>query len=210
MLFSVSEFNGLLGQMQRFMWRQATACPCVNAASGAANTACPICNGKGYIWGAETACIAGMQNMRNERSFAMFGEWQAGDVLFTVGSDSPLYAARQFDRIRCLNAASPFSTIIVPGANDKLSGTISAISRVFWISDGTTVVDGDIPTVNSDGSLSWVDGQAAPPADTQYSVSGIRFDEFYLYRDIPGNRNDDLGAALPRKFPARRFDLLGR
>lgn len=195
--------------MQNFAWRAAAACPCVSPASGAANPNCPICSSTGRVWAAEVSCVAGMQQMRNDKAIASFGTWAPGDALFTVGSNSPLYAAKQYDRIRAVNATNPFSQVLVPGANDKLLGTIISISRVFWLNPaGDTIIEGGIPTVNANGSLTFTSG--APPANTQFSVTGIRYDEFYVYMQLPANRNNDLGSTLPKKFQGRRFDLFGR
>lgn len=207
---SVDAFNGLLGQMQSFAWRAAFACPCVDINSGDAKQGCPVCNGKGRIWNAEVGGPAGMQNMSNQKGFAMFGTWAPGDALFTIGSDSPLYAMKQYDRVRCINSQTTFSLVVVPGANDKLLGTISAVSRVFWLNtDGTAVIEGAIPVVGTDGSLSWPDG-GGPPSDTPYSVAGSRYDEYYVFQQLPANRNDSNGELLPQKLQLRRFDLFNR
>jgi|SRR5579862_5774240 len=208
--FSVDFFNGMINNMQAFGWRSASACPCVDPTTGASKPNCPVCKGKGRIWADEVTCFAGMQNMRNDKAFAQFGTWEQGDALFTVGSDSPMYAAAQYDRIRALYATVSFSLVIEPGANDKLTGTIKSISAVFWLDPtGTQIIQGSIPTVNADGSLSWTTGQTAPPADTAYTVTGVKYLEFYVYTHLPSTRNNNQGASLPVKFLARRFDLYG-
>lgn len=210
MQLSPGEFNGFLATVgQKFAWRQAFACPCVNPASGASKPGCPLCNGKGQMWGAEVPGVAGMTSQNQKKGFANFGTWEPGDAVLTIGSDSPLYQAGHFDRFRAINSTQRFSQIVVPGQNDKLLGTIVSISRVFWLTpDGTAAIEGDIPTVGADGSLTWDSG--APPAGKTYSISGVRYDEFFAYMALPSNRNEHQGAALPQKLPVRKFDLFGR
>ncbi|HCE08552.1 MAG TPA: hypothetical protein DEQ40_08120 [Oxalobacteraceae bacterium] len=210
MQLSPDAFNGfLIGVGQQFAWRQSFACPCVNPASGAAKPNCPLCNGKGQMWAAEVAGIAGMTSQNQKKGFANFGTWEPGDAVLTVGSDSPLYGAGQYDRFRAINSTQRFSQIVVPGQNDKLLGTIKSVSRVFWLNTaGDTAIDGGIPAINADGSMTWTSG--APPADTTFSISGVKYDEFYLYLALPSNRNEHQGAELPQKLPVRKFDLFGR
>lgn len=210
MELSPSRFNEFLGGIgQRFAWRQAFACPCVNPASGASKPGCPLCNGKGQMWSAEVPGVAGMTAQNHKKGFANFGTWEPGDALLTIGSDSKLYGAGHFDRFRAINSTHRFNYVVVPGQNDKLLGTIKSVSRVFWLnSGGTAVVEGGIPAVAADGSLTWTSG--APPAGASYSITGIKYDEYFAYMALPANRNEHQGAALPQKLPVRKWDLFGR
>jgi hypothetical protein len=98
--------------------------------------------------------------------------------------------------------------VIRPGLNDRLHGRVVSVERVFWVSpDGESNVEGGIPVVAADGSLSWTSG--APPAGVTYTISGVRNDELFVFNDLPGDRN--IGARnLPRRAPVRKFDLFGR
>lgn len=192
-------------------WRQATACPCINPASGAARADCPLCHGKKYQWAAEVPARCGFQNQNQKKGFAAFGIWEPGDALLTIGSDSPMYATGPFDRYRCKNATSPFSITRVRGEQDFILGTVVSLSRVFFIQqDGTTMTECGIPAIDANGNLTWAAGQVAPPDDTAYSVTGVKYDEYFAYPDFANSRNMHHGARLPKKLLARRFDLYGR
>lgn len=210
MQLSPGAFNAFLGGIgQDFAWRQSFACPCVNPASGAAKQNCPLCFGKGRQWSAEVSGKAGMTNQSQKKGFASFGTWEPGDAVLTIGSDSALYAAGQYDRFRAVNSTHVFSHNLMHDGSDKLLGTVVSISRVFWLnSAGTATVEGGIPTVAADGSMTWATGE--PSAGAAYSISGVKYDEFFVYMDLPSNRNEHAGATLPKRLPVRRFDLFGR
>lgn len=212
MQLSPAKFNAWLNKIgQDMYWRPAVACPCINPGSGAARTDCPLCHGKKYQWGAEQPARCGFQNQTQKQTIAQFGVWAPGDATLTIGSDSPMYASGPFDRFRCKNATSPFTMIRVKGDQDFLLGSVVNISRVFWLNAaGTAEIEGGIPTVDAEGNLSWPAGQAAPPDDTAYSVTGVKYDEYYAYPDIANDRNMQAGSSLPKKLLARRFDLFGR
>lgn len=209
-----SKFDRFLGRQgdvaQAFGWRRATACPCVNPASGSAKSSCPVCFGKGRFWSEEATrdCFAGMSTPTQGKAIAAFGSWESGDAVLTVPASSALYALRQYDRVRCLNASVPFSEVIVRGQNDRLFGTVLRIDNVFWYAeDGETQVPGGMPTIADNGSLTWSDN--APPVGTPYTIEGAKSLEFYLYNALPSVRNVG-GAPLPKRVPVRRFDLFGR
>lgn len=208
MAFSPALFNRHLRQIgQDIKWRQAFACPCVNPASGAAKPGCPLCRGKSWQWAAEVDCRVGLQMVNNKKGFAAFGQWEPGDALLTIGSDQACYAASHMDRFRALNSTSTFSVNLTRGDSDIVRGTIQSISRVFWTTaDGNAIVDGGIPVVNADGTFTWPDNDG--PADGKvYSITGVRYDEFFAYMQIPSNRPMSAGAALPKKLPVRKLDL---
>jgi hypothetical protein len=88
--------------------------------------------------------------------------------------------------------------------------TVESIERVFWKQAGTqTTVDGGIPSVSDNGVLSWPGG-GEPPPGTTYSITGRKRSEYFVYQDLPNNRNMHDGFRLPRTTILRRFDLLGR
>lgn len=191
---------------QDFTWRRAYACPCVATNSGAGDQDCETCGGLGWAWAAPVAAWAGMTNMSPAKANQMFGVWDPNDATLTVPSDSPLYDAGRYDRIRAGDASSRFSRVVKPNLNPRLIGEIIEVDRVFWITDDV-VVDGKIPTI-TDGLMTWPDG-GGPPAGQTFSVSGRRYDELFVFTQMPQNRNSGVDG-LPRKLPVRGFDLFGR
>lgn len=200
-------FNAFLGKIgQDFQYRKSFACPCVNPTSGASNPKCQICFGKGRYWLAPVNASAGVASQKIQLAWAQFGLWQKGDMVLSLPSDSPMYAMGQFDRALALNGISQFSQVYTRGSEDKLNFTPVVISRVFWLNPGlTATIDGTIPAVAADGTLSWVSG--GPPTGQTYTVSGSRFDEFYCFMDDPNNRMEHHGALLPRRVVMRALDL---
>jgi hypothetical protein len=67
-----------------------------------------------------------------------------------------------------------------------------------------------LPIVTGGDSLTWSEEGGCPPAGVQFSVTGRRQQEYYIFRDLPQDRAHHGGAALPRRVVARRFDLFGR
>lgn len=213
MRLSPARFNAFLGAggsvTQKFFWRRRSACPCVAESSGQARFDCPICGGKGNIYAAEVPGWAGMTNQTPQKAQAIFGSWEPGDCVITIPSNSPLYGARRFDRIRADDSTNPFSEVIRPGLNDRVQGKIKSIDRVLWIdpNDNTKIIEGGIPTVAADGSLSWTSG--APPAGVNYTIEGVRYDEFFVWHPLASDRNSGI-SGLPLKLAARVYDLMGR
>lgn len=210
MEFNAGWFNDHLASIgQDFLWRKASMCPCVNSNSGAAKHNCPLCNGKGRIWNDPVKTTAGMASEKVLRQWAQFGRFESGDAVLSVPENSPLYEAGQFDRVTMLNATDQFSLVLIRGQNDKINFPVQKVNRVYWIgSNGSSLVEGGVPIVDSNGQLSWFTG--TPPIGTQYSVSGTRFSEYFVWDDMPGDRNHHYGSRLPRKLVVRRFDLFGR
>lgn len=212
MRFNPAAFNRFLGPggpvTQELAWRRAFSCPCFNPASGATLPNCPVCRGKGRIWSDEVTGNAGFTNQAPGKSFAQFGVWEPGDALLTIPETSPFYVAGWYDRFRGLNSSSPFSYNLTRGDNDILYGTVQSITRVFWLgTDQTTIIEGGIPTVGSDGSLTWASGE--PPAGKQYSLTGVKFDEYFVFRTLTSDRNVGVNG-LPLRLQLRVFDLAGR
>jgi len=141
MQLSPGHFNRFLsGIGQDTLWRKSDACPCISPHSGAANPACPHCSGKGRIWQAAVSGRVGVSSMHAKRQYAVFGIFEAGDLLLTLPSDSPLYAMGQFDQVRLTGATQPFSVILEKGVRDDLQFHPESIARVFRIS-GTEIVE---------------------------------------------------------------------
>lgn len=204
-------FNAHLAHIgQKMTWSKSYRCPCVNPHSGAATPNCPQCGGKGWIWDKPITCVAGVSSQDLQLKWAEFGMWQDGDTVITIPENTPMYEAGQFDRVLMLNNVSNFSLPLVRGgANEKLFNVpVKKITRVFWIGKDGGIVDGGIPKVDKDGSLSWANRE--PPAGTQYSVSGVQYNEYFCWGPFPHDRNQHQGARLPRRMVLRRFDLFSR
>jgi hypothetical protein len=210
MRFSPARFNAHLRKIgQQFAWRRAFACPCQRPGEESPAPNCPLCLGKGVQWDVEQEGWAGMTSQNSKKGMADFGVWEAGDCVLTIPENSPLYDAGRFDRIRAKNSTNQFMDVLRRGFTDRLVGAIVSIDRVLWTNDaGTAVVEGGIPTVAPNGALTWASG--APPEGRHYSISGVRYDEYYVYPNLPTDRMAHGGARLPRKLLARRLDLFAR
>lgn len=216
MIPSVARFNALLsatsgnGLGQQVTWEASDVCPCTNPATGSPNANCPQCRGTGHLWATGTPAWLGLSSMRINRQWGNMGEWQSGDVVVTIPSDSPAWAIGEYDRVTMIQSREPFSRVLTAQVDDRFAFTPVSIDRVFWLSaDMQTIVEGGIPTVGSDGSLSWPEGANAPTADQQYTLSGRRNPVYFVFRDFPQDRAHAGGLALPRRVVLRKFDLLG-
>lgn len=234
MRLNPAAFNSHLNHIgQQFMWRKSFRCPCVNPNSGAAKPGCPVCSGKGSIWNPAVAAVAGMAGQKIQQRWQQMGQWQDGDAVVTIGSDSPMYEMGKYDRVLMLNSTDYFSLVLTHGGpQEKIHEPVEKIKRVFWLKpDGSGIFEGGIPTVNADGTLAWnntyplyangiypTDGSQVangttngePPIGVQYSITGTRFSEYFIWDQFPSDRNEHSGARLPKRVVLRRFDLFGR
>lgn len=207
-------FNAFLGDNigQDFQWRRASICPCTNPLSGAATPQCPKCAGKGRLWAAPVDAKAGMTQQRINKVFAQMGLYEAGDATLTIHESSAMYDAGHFDRITMLNSTDRFDLVLTRGdPTERLFFKVQSLERVFWYTGKNgegEVREGALPTVADDGTLEF--GAGGPPAGKQYSISGTRYAEYYVWDGMPSDRNEHFGARLPKRVIARRFDLFGR
>lgn len=209
MQLNPSDFNTFLnGIGQHFSWRKSFACPCVSPATQSPDPSCPHCFGKGFLWTAAVTGVAGVPSQKVQREFAKLGQWESGDMMLTIGSDSPLYAMGERDRVLQLNGDDPFAINLRKGYNDKLPWPLKSIERVFWLNAGV-IVEGSGPTQQANGTLLF-GSTGAPPDGVAYSVTGKKYSEFFVFQDIPTDRGHHFGAALPKRVQLRRFDLFGR
>lgn len=211
MRLNPGHFNRFLNNIgQQFLWRRAYACSCVDPHSGAPDTKCTFCLGKGRQWVEPVQASAASAGQKTQVAWAKMGLFQEGDMVMTVPENSPLWDAGQYDRVTMLNATDRFSQPMKRGApTEKLLFTVKKVDRVFWINKTTnTIVEGGIPTFDANGRPVWADGE--PPPGMSYSVSGTRLSEYFIYMDLPRNRNMHDGARLPKLTVLRRWDLLGR
>ena len=211
MRLNPADFNRFLAQIgQRALWRQSFVCPCTQEHSGSAESGCPICKGKGRTWNLGVECVIGVTGQRIDATTEGFGAMEAGDITLTIPSNSPVYATGRFDRVLLLNSTDIFSRVLTRGSNESLSDlAVMSVSRVFWRSpDKTALIDGGLPMVDANGALTW--GDNPPALGVQYSITGVRYDEYFIYSALPSDRNEHSGAPLPRRVQARKFDLFGR
>lgn len=156
MKLSPAKFNRFMNHIgQRCSWRRAYDCPCINPHSGAALHNCEFCGGKGQTWADPVEGVAGLAGHRVQREWAQFGIWESGDLVVTIPESSPLYAMGQFDRVTMLNATDRFDLTLTRGQNDTLNFPVAAVERVFWLDENDDVVEGVIPTIAADGSVTW-------------------------------------------------------
>jgi hypothetical protein len=143
------------------------------------------------------------------KKYAQFGLWQSGDALFSIPENSAMYNAGRFDRMTMLNSTDRFDLGLVRGSNDKVLLPVEKFERVFWLDiDGFAIIEGGLPTVDLNGVLTWAAGE--PPAGRQYSISGTRYSEYFVWEQLPSDRGEHHGARLPRRVQARLFDLFGK
>ena len=202
----VDDLNAMLNRLgQRWAWRRGYRCPCVLAATNQANPACPLCHGKAWMYAPDAVeGVAAVSGAKVQKQWKDFGLYENGDVVVSVGSDSPIYAVGPYDRLRQMDSDEPFSSVWQPG--QKLKFVPATIDRAFWV-NGAEVHDIPPPVIGDDGTLSWT---TAPPAKTLVSLTGRRPVEYFVYQDVPVARGHQLGDLLPRKVVLRRYDLLGR
>jgi hypothetical protein len=208
-------FNRFLrGIGQDVTWRRSLDCPCRDIYSGAAMPNCLQCHGKGQIWLAPVTAYTGLSSMAASKQWANFGVWEQGDVMLTIPGDSPLYQAGQYDQVILTNSSEPFSLTMTRGQNDVFNWPVVGLDRVFFLGlddeDNQVIVDSALPTVNSDGTLTWPDTGTVPEVGQQFSITGRRRPVYFLYQDLPSDRAHHAGQPLPRKVVARTFDLFGR
>lgn len=154
-----------------------------------------------------------MTQQQIRKEWIQAGLYESGDATLTVPEDSAMYEAGQFDRITMLNSTDRFSLPLVHGSpTERLFFKVEKVTEVFWYTgpnDGTgDLVEGGIPAVADDGTLTWTSG--GPPAGKQYSISGVKFTEYYVWDGMSSDRGEHYGARLPKKIIARKFDLFGR
>jgi hypothetical protein len=211
MFLNPNAFNVHLAHMgQDFLWRKATACPCLSATSGSPDPRCPNCGGKGQIWAAPVNCVAGVANQATQQNWAKFGLYQSGDMVVSIPENSAMYDMSRFDRVVMLDATEGFSIALRHGAPaERILGPVQAVTRVFWYdTDGVTIVEGGLPTLAPNGAPTWSTGE--PPAGRAYSVSGTSFVEYFCFEKYPSNRGEHHGLRLPKRNVLRKFDLFGQ
>lgn len=211
--FNPTAFNRHLRNIgQRLEWRRAFACACVNPDSGAADPKHQACAGKGWLWAKPVATVCGVSQQKISPELIAAGLFENGDLTLTIPADSPMWSgAGRFDRVRLLNATSVFSQPLKRGhVSERLLFAVQSITRCFWLNPATReIVDGGIPLVSDDGTLSWPNG-GEPLPGTPYSLTGTKYEEYFVLDNLPSNRNEHSGMALPKRLQLRKWDMFGR
>lgn len=214
MRFNPARFNRHINNIgQDLIWRRSYACACVNPTSGAPDPKHALCAGKGRIWvtPVETRCGISSQEVTPELIAA--GLFDSGDMTMTIPADSPMWRdAGRFDRVTLLNSTEVFSQPMTRGGpTEKLVFAVKEVDRCFWLHQTTRqIVEGKAPVIDADGRPSWPGGVGEPPPATSYSLTGQKFDEYFIFDKMPSDRNMHAGMALPKRVILRRFDLFGR
>lgn len=212
MQFNPGAFDAFLSDIgQNVQWRKSFACTCTSNTSGSADPKHAFCSGKGRIWEPPIDTITGVASQKVQAEWAKFGEWESGDLVLSVPQNSPLWDAGQFDRITMQNATHRFSESMTHGApTERMLQPPASIERVFWLdTTGTQLIEGGLPSVDSAGYLTWPNG-GSPPQGTKYSISGTRYNEYFVFGQFPGDRNQHQGMRLPKRVVARKWDLFAR
>lgn len=196
---------------QRLLWRRSYACACVNPDSGAPDPKHPLCSGKGRLWDAAIETVAGVPSQSTAAKWGVPGMWEDGDLALSIPQSSPMWNAGLFDRVLMLNSQDVFSQPMKRGSpTERLLFSVASLQRVFWLDPTTRLaVEGSLPVVDVNGNLSWPNG-GAPPAGMVYSLTGQKYDEYFLFQNFPNDRNEHSGAKLPKKAQLRKWDLFGR
>jgi hypothetical protein len=140
------------------------------------------------------------------------GLWDSGDMVLSIPSNSPMWEnAGRYDRMTMLNSTDVFSRPLRRGApSERLLFKPATITRVFWLDPDTRLpVEGVIPSVSNDGTITWPD-EGAPPVGASYSMTGTMYSEYFIFDHYPSDRNEHSGVKLPKKVQCRKWDLFGR
>lgn len=213
MRFNAAAFDRHLANIgQQVDWRRSYACACVDPRSGAPDPKHALCAGKGRIWDPPIQTVTGIARQETVAEWAQSGLWESGDMVLSIPQASPLWNAGQFDRVTMLNSEDVFSQPFIRGApTERVLFRPASVQRCFWLNPAnrSEIIDGGLPVIDADGRLSWPNG-GEPPAGITYSLTGTKFDEYYIFGQFPSDRNQHSGMRLPKRVVARKFDLFGR
>lgn len=213
LLFSPSKFDALLsnqrpGLGQNTSWARATLCPCRSRSSGAAEQNCPVCKGRGHFFGSDQPAWTALSSMKIQRQWEQFGQFELGDLVATIPSASPMWTCSEYDRVTFTDSSEPFNYVAIGGV-DLLPWAAYEIDTVVWRDQVTkALVFGGLPTQAADNTLSWTAG--SPPNGVQFTISGRRRPQFWVFSDLIQDRAHSAGLALPRRVVLRKYELAGR
>ena len=209
MRLSPGKFNSFLNKMsQSVAWQKSHDCPCKDSNSGAAKYDCGACNAVGHLWDEVVTDLVALSGQRTQRAWESFGAYETGDVVVTIPSSSEVYDIGEFDRVVMSDSSLPFSITKLHDSTEKVQFKNVTVSRVFWLDDSDNVVEGGLPDVGEDGTPTWASGE--PPTGKQYTITGRRSPEYFMYQDFPQDRAHHGGMNLPRKVVLRSFELMNK
>lgn len=197
---------------QELEWRRSYACACVNPNSGAPDPKHQLCMGKGRIWDASIPTVAGVASQQVQAQWIQSGMFETGDMVVSIPQSSPMYDAGQFDRVIMRNSTDVFSMPMTRGApNERLLFPVASITRAFWLDPTTRLpVDGVLPSVDANGYIVWPSTGLVPADGTVYSLTGAKYDEYFIFQNYLSDRGEHQGARLPKRCVLRKWDLFGR
>ncbi len=213
MRFNPDKFDRHLENIgQNVQWRRSYSCICLNPDSGAPNPRHARCGGKGRIWADPIDTKIGISRQDTNDNLAALGHWDSGDMLASIPRSSVMWAGSgMFDRVTMKNSTDIFSQPMQHGSPmERLIFAVKSISRVFWEDSSEQLVEGAIPVVADDGTLSWPGGIGEPPPASKYAITGEKYSEYYVYGHFPSDRNEHAGMELPKRCTLRKFDLFNR
>lgn len=213
MQFNPAAFDSFLaGVGQSVLWRRSYACACVSPSSGQPDPKHALCGGKGRLWDPPVATVTGIARQQVVAEWIQTGQYETGDMVLSIPQNSPLWDAGQFDRVTMLNSTDVFSLPMQRGApSERLLFPVQSVTRCFWLHPTTrVVVEGSVPVIDANGVPTWPSGVGEPPPASTYSLSGTKFDEYFIFGAFPSDRNQHQGMRLPKRVIARKWDLFGR
>jgi len=213
MRFNPGAFDSFLtGIGQRVTWRRAYSCACMNQESGAPDPKHALCNGKGRLWDPAVETVTGVASQQTTMQWMQSGQYETGDMVMSIPQASPMWNAGQFDRIVMLNSNDIFSLALKHGApSERILFTVQTVMRCFWLDPITRlVVEGGLPVIDANGNLSWPGGVGEPPPGMTYSLTGQKYDEYFVWGKYPSDRNEHQGMRLPKRLIARKWDIYNR
>jgi hypothetical protein len=215
MRLNPAAFDNFLGGNigQDLLWRRRYSCACTNPSSGAPDPRHALCGGKGHLWDPSVPTRAGVANQQTLPELQAAGLWESGDMVLSIPQSAGGFYdnCSMFDRVIMMNSDDVFSQPLTRGgAGERLIFSVRSIDRCFWLHPTTRlVVEGGVPVVDANGGLTWPNG-GEPPPGTIYSLTGTKFNEYFVFMRFPSDRGEHFGARLPKKVVLRKFDLLNR
>ena len=208
--FNVDRMNAFLQSIgMNATWARVSKCPCLAERTGGVDVSCPVCDGLGYLWQTPTAVVLGISSMNGTRQYAMFSEWQKGDLVCTIPSNSAAYDAGEFDRIVLTQGQYLWDEVHKRGLNDRLKYTsIKEVIEVWAIVGGVkTVLVAETDYHLNGATIEWL--TSTVENGQQYAVKYKAAPEYFIFHNLVQDRPQE-GKPLPRRVQLRLMDLFDR
>lgn len=186
-------------------WEKAILCPNVPGTGLAPRDhvmACPICDGRGFVYvdPIDTAML--MQGIKLNQSYFAYGRWDMGNMMVTA---EPEFTIDYFDRLTLQNGIGRFTQRPVRQSDtafDKLKYAPLCINYVAWVDRTGALVpfvcDEDYRA--SDTSLEWIGNQ--PDAGSFYTI-GYEYRPRYVVLDLIHQHRDSTIEGQHYQFPVQ-------